>query len=166
MVEDTQLREHLENPAVQHEPSDMSLHWVIAILGSAVVLGAILHTLVFVFLQKEQRTAGATRKTQYPLTMPGKAALPPKPRLEQIDRLEAMASGAGKNVERMRVLNSFGSAKEAGFVHIPIDQAIKLIAGKLPARNEEPDIRSNGLVGGGESNSGRVLRRQAPWHAR
>ena len=33
-----------------------------------------------------------------------------------------------------KVLNSYGPTEEKGFVHIPIQQAIKVIAGKLPVR--------------------------------
>jgi hypothetical protein len=46
-------------------------------------------------------------------------------------------------------------------VHIPIEVAIEQVVTRLPVRaSAEEDYRAEGLVTGGESNSGRVFRRQ------
>ena len=60
-----------------------------------------------------------------------------------------------------KALNSYGPTAEKGFVHIPIQQAIKAVAGKLPVRKQPPgQSRRNdsGLMDSGESNSGRMFR--------
>jgi hypothetical protein len=92
--------------------------------------------------------------------------LPPKPRLEQIDRMANKANpDALKSLEaKEKALNSFGPTEEKGFVHVPIRQAMKAVAGKLPVRKEPPTSTAagKGLLEGGESNSGRMLRGPSP----
>ena len=86
--------------------------------------------------------------------------LPPEPRLEQIDRM----AGAGASkfskalAEKEKVLNSYGPSEEKGFVRVPIQEAIKATAGKLPVRKQPPGgVKDNGLMDAGQPNSGRIL---------
>jgi hypothetical protein len=93
--------------------------------------------------------------------------LPPEPRLEQLDRMAGNTenSDVSKSLAaKEKVLNSFGPTTEKGFVHIPIQQAMKAVAGKLPARKEPqpPTVANQGLLEAGESNSGRMFRGPSP----
>ena len=64
----------------------------------------------------------------------------------------------------MELLHRYGRADEDGFVYIPIDRAMKMLAKKLPARaaQDERPSRANGLVDGGEPNSGRLFKKGGP----
>jgi hypothetical protein len=60
---------------------------------------------------------------------------------------------------------------ENGFVRIPIQQAMAWIVrtGKLPARQQSPASerrKENGLLDAGESNSGRMFRKEPRWYSR
>jgi hypothetical protein len=59
-----------------------------------------------------------------------------------------------------KVLNSYGPTAEKGFVHIPIQQAIKATVGKLPVKRQTQGeaAKDRGLIDAGESNSGRMFR--------
>jgi hypothetical protein len=57
---------------------------------------------------------------------------------------------------------------ENGFVRIPIEEAMTLLANKLPARPSPPARerqKENGLVDAGASNSGRLFRKEPQWFA-
>jgi hypothetical protein len=58
---------------------------------------------------------------------------------------------------------------EDGFVRIPIEQAMRLLANKLPARPLPPASerhKENGLLDAGTSNSGRMFRKEPQWFSR
>ncbi|HVT28173.1 MAG TPA: hypothetical protein VHE81_09165 [Lacipirellulaceae bacterium] len=91
---------------------------------------------------------------------------PSQPRLEPLN----FETGKPTNVfqsqlDRQRVLHSYGTTEEKGYVHIPIEQAMKLVLKSLPIRKgvAGPPERSFGLVGGGESNSGRLYSEAPSW---
>jgi hypothetical protein len=94
------------------------------------------------------------------------AELPPEPRLEQVDRLARVQSidVAKRLVADEQLLQSYGPTEEKGFVRIPISEAIRAVAGKLPVRQPSPGKGANdgGLVDAGEPNSGRVFRGATP----
>ena len=106
------------------------------------------------------------KKSPYPLAPGFSRKLPPEPRLEQLDRLAGIdnADVAEKLAEKEKALDSYGPTEEKGFVHIPIQQAMKAVAGKLPMRKEPqgPTAADNGLLDAGQSNSGRIFRGPSP----
>ena len=64
-----------------------------------------------------------------------------------------------------KLLHSYGSTAEKGFIQIPIEQAIKAVAGTLPVAAESSKghaAKGNGLLEAGESNSGRMFRGSLP----
>jgi hypothetical protein len=66
-----------------------------------------------------------------------------------------------RQAAREDLLNRYGTTREEGFVHIPVGRAMTLLENKLPARKEPPAgqrRRGDGLVDGGEPNSGRLFR--------
>jgi hypothetical protein len=64
-----------------------------------------------------------------------------------------------------KTLHSYGNTNESGFVHIPIEQAMKLVAPTLETRQGDRQLPAKGfgLVGGGESNSGRLYSEAPTW---
>jgi hypothetical protein len=152
----------LVRPSVQRETTDISF-WGI-LIGVLLAAGfAALHMyliLSFFRLQlAEQRTYVATPYGRQRSPAP---SLPPSPRIEQIDRMENIDTSSMYLREKAReeVLHRFGPTSEQGFVHIPIEQAIRQAANQLPARPAPPSEtrKSAGLVDWGESNSGRLFR--------
>jgi hypothetical protein len=80
-----------------------------------------------------------------------------------------MAGAAKSDVSKRlaakeKALDSYGPTTEKGFIHIPIQQAMKAIAGKLPIRKQPQasTAASSGLLDGGESNSGRMFQGPSP----
>ncbi len=63
-----------------------------------------------------------------------------------------------------KALHSYGPTAEKGFVQIPIEQAMKAVAGTLPVAKESSPGRAakNGLLEAGQSNSGRMFRGPSP----
>ena len=62
-----------------------------------------------------------------------------------------------------QTLYSYGPTHDEDYVHVPIDEAMKQLANKLPVReapSAEQARREGGLVDAGESNSGRMFRKK------
>jgi hypothetical protein len=154
----------IEHPSVRYEHSDANFRAIVIIILSTMALAALIQTAVLAFFLDFRSYQEGIKKSPYPLAPSPSTALPAEPRLEQIDRLAGVESA---NVyERMarkeEDLNRYGETPEQGFVHIPIERAMKLLENKLPARPELPAEqakRSGGLVDAGESNSGRMFRK-------
>jgi hypothetical protein len=194
----------IEHPGVRHEPTDASLHWVAGTVVVASVLGLIIQFVVLGLFRGFNEEFAEERKSRFPLAPRPAQSLPPEPRLEQLDRLtgDQRANLYLRQKEKLDILNSYGPADDKGFVHIPIERAMRLLANKLPARDESLALggvaastvvgllgcpgaasltaagalfpgsdralqdslgwRQNGLVNGGESNSGRLFNRRKP----
>lgn len=150
------------NPSVRHERSDASFGWVLGIIVVAAILGVIIHYGVMAFLNHSAATMARERRSPFPLAPAPPNTLPPEPRLEQFDRLstDVIAKSLTRETTSLVILESLGPTRETGFVHIPIDRAMRLLAGKLPARKAEQNLRrrDSGLVNGGASNSGRLFK--------
>ena len=194
----------IEHPSVRSEPTDASLRWVLGLIVAAALFGVFLNLMVSWFYHNYRDTLAAERKSRFALAPTPSLAFPPEPRLEQLDR---MANLKTSNVylrqkAKWDFLDSYGPTEEKGFIHIPIDQAMKLLANKLPARDDAVAAagisaartigllsppgpgplfalaaffpgradaeqaaltwRQNGLVDGGEPNSGRMFNRRKP----
>ena len=78
-----------------------------------------------------------------------------------MDGAEAGVPAVAKRLgDEQEELNRYGASEEKGFVHIPIQEAIKATAGKLPIRKQQPSeaVKDNGLIDAGQSNSGRMFK--------
>jgi hypothetical protein len=160
-----------EHPSVRYERTDASFKGVFTVVVIAGVLGALFCVMVWLFFSRVQEEEALRKKSPFPLAGAQQAAagpstaLPREPRLEQVDRLAGSdrPDGYSREVDRLRILDSYGPTDEEGFIHVPIEQAIGYLANekKLPAR-PEPSAgqrrRAGGLVDGGEPNSGRLFR--------
>ncbi len=157
-----------EHPEVRYEHSDANFRAILFIILGTMALAALIQTAVLAFFYDYRDYQADIKKSPYPLAPTPSTALPAGPRLEQVDRLAGVETA---NIyERMeskeKVLNSYGDTPEKGFVHIPIEQAMKWLEDKkmLPARpapSAEQVEKSSGLVDAGESNSGRMFRKGA-----
>jgi hypothetical protein len=154
------------NDGVRYERQDIRLRWLLVLLAGSCCLTVIVFYAAWRYFWWQEGVQEETKTATSPLSPGLTPRLPPEPRLEQIDRMANKANpDALKSLEaKEKALNSFGPTEEKGFVHIPIQQAIKAVAGKLPVRKEPPTSTAadNGLFEGGESNSGRMLRGPSP----
>jgi hypothetical protein len=156
--------EYLVNPpGAEYEHTDASV-WTIAKFGlwlavSAVVihfgLGLMYQMLIRQATVQEQEVG-----QRYPLATATEPRLPPAPRLQQFPRNEMYAL----RLDQEQKLHSYGWVnKDAGTVHIPIDEAMKLVIqrGLVQARPEDPanPMQTPGLMPS-DASSGRVMERR------
>ena len=154
----------LEHPTVHRESRDASLRLVLAVLLGGLLVGGAAGFATWRFVMPEQ---GGQRRSYNSYAPPPLATeLPPPPRLDPLMLKEPeLREPRPYGIEAVERLHRFGPTDEAGFVHIPIDQAIELTAGTLPAPKSLPNdtVKDQGLVGGGESNSGRLYQDLPSW---
>jgi hypothetical protein len=157
----------LEHPTVRYETSDASFRWVLGLVVAAVVFLAVVLFVIQRFFSSYESYQAKIKASNYPLSSGPSPSLPSEPRLEQINRMEDIQSGNVHLREQSKEsrLNRYGTVGD-GYVHIPIDRAMYLLADKLPVRPEQPSeeqaTRANGLVNAGASNSGRMFRGKTP----
>lgn len=122
-----------EAHAVHHETKDINLVGVLVFAVGLVLVAAFIHFgvwLMFVFFQGRETAAQPT--PMYPLAITEGTKLPPEPRLQTNPREDLRELRDGEDA----ILHSYGWVdRNAGVVHIPIDQAMKLTVEQgLPAR--------------------------------
>ncbi len=151
-----------EDTAVRYERRDIRFGCLLAFMLVVLCIMASLGYGVWRFFWWQNSARQEAGRSPYPLAPAASKQLPPEPRLEQIDRLAGVENSdvAKRLAGQEKVLNSYGPTEEKGFVHIPIQQAIKATAGTLPVRkpSAEATAKDKGLVDSGESNSGRMFR--------
>jgi hypothetical protein len=162
----------LEHPSVRFDPSDVKFGWILGLLISGVICAVIVYVAIYFFWAGYAAHEERVKRPEFPLATEN-GRLPPEPRLEQLNR---MAGDEESNVylrlrDKEQILHEYGQVPGVkGYVRVPIEQAMDYLAqdGRLPVRPQEAKEgkRQNGLVAGGEPNSGRLFREQAPWHAR
>jgi hypothetical protein len=156
----------LEHPEVRYEHSDANFRAILFIILGTMVLAALIESAILAFFYDYRAYQADIKKSTFPLAPTPSTTLPAEPRLEQVDRLAGVETpDVYQRMEsKEKVLNSYGDTPEKGFVHIPIERAMKLLENKLPARpapQAEQVEKSSGLVDAGESNSGRMFRKGA-----
>jgi len=157
----------VEHPRVRYEPRDAHFGWVLAIALAFAVIAAVLHYVVWELVRGYEARQAVLKKSPFPLA-PGQAdpnqALPPEPRLEQVERLSNAEQEkiADRMAAQERELHRYGRTSEAGYVRIPIERAMNLTAERFKQGGEAKSNtrRDNGLVDDGAPNSGRMLRKE------
>ncbi|MHB1033085.1 MAG: hypothetical protein ACYC35_02315 [Pirellulales bacterium] len=152
------------NAGVRYERKDIRLRWLLLLLVVATFFTAMVFYAAWRILWWEEAAKEAADEPTSRWAPGLSDKLPPEPRLEQLERMPGAKPGPSKSLaEQETALHRYGSTAEEGFVHIPIDQAMKAVAGKLPAGKSRPETATaGGLMEAGESNSGRVLRGPSP----
>jgi hypothetical protein len=157
-------RETRLHEEVQYEQAELSVNGVVAVLAGI----AIVFTGVFLICRwlLIANTSDADRAATAPnYTLPAEAK-PTEPRLEPLDYSTAITANvfAGQ-LEKEHMLHTYGATSEGDYVHIPIEKAMKLSTEAIPPRQggTEQPVKSFGLVGGGESNSGRKYSEAPSW---
>jgi len=151
------------HPDVRYEHSDVSFPGIMTVLGVLMFCGVLNFFFVWLVFYRIGVQQDVVKKSPYPLALEPSEVLPREPRLEQVDRMAGIdkPNVYVRESDRLKVLDSYGPSEEDGYVHIPIERAMEMLADKLPARKEPPAEqrrRSGGLVDAGESNSGRMFR--------
>ena len=150
----------IEHPRVQREETDIRFRGIAA---AVIVIGASLAAVASaarVFLHEE--SVIVARRADH-IRSSTKLDLPKQPRLEALQAEARERSFAASAAAAELRLHQYGPTDDPGFVHIPIEKAIQKLAGDL--QSQEPPLRrekSFGLIGGGESNSGRLFREAPP----
>jgi hypothetical protein len=154
------------NADVRYERKDIRLRWLLALLAGGCCFLAIHYYVTWRFFWWRASEQEATSESPYPTEPAISTKLPPEPRLEQLDRLAKVESSdvSKRLAAQQKTLDSYGPTAKKGFVHIPIREAIKATAGKLPVRQPSPGqtAKASGLIDSGEPNSGRVFRGASP----
>ncbi len=170
----------LEHPEVRYEEKDIRWGCILALIVTTCVIGAVMYFAVWRFYWSQEAAEEKAKRSPYPMAPVPSTALPPEPRLEELDR----GPGLGQRDRRQRMtpmttdeataadkqladeetqLNHYGPTAEKGFVHIPIEEAIKEVAGHLPVdAKAAPGRDANGLLDAGQSNSGRMFQGPLP----
>jgi hypothetical protein len=149
--------EYLPVAGSSYEHTDANV-WAVAKFGFwLVVMALIVHFgmgLMYAVLIDQATETGQQR---YPLAVSGEARLPPEPRLQQSPEAEILAYRSAQ----ARRLASYGWVdKEAGTLHIPIAEAMRLTVERgLPARAVEPDQPEAGMLAS-DASAGRVMERR------
>ena len=156
--------EYLVNPpGAEYEHTDASV-WTIVKFGLWLVVSAVvIHVglgLMYSMLKQQATVQQQEQGQRYPLANAAEPRLPPAPRLQQFPRTEMYELRRDQEDK----LNTYGWVnKDAGTVHIPIDDAMKLVLqrGVLQARPEDPanPPQPSGLMPA-DSSSGRTMERR------
>lgn len=143
----------------RHEERDVNIPGLLicaGVVAACVVIAFIASWWGFEFLSGWYKSKPST----FPLASQESGHLPPKPRLEGIDRQEGKDENT--RAKELRILETYGWVDEkAGVIRIPISRAMKIIADNklLPARLEEAgDRRFKGRASA--ANSGRSTGRE------
>jgi hypothetical protein len=124
-----------DNPEVHHEASDVNIRAILGFGAGLIVVGAVIHVLMWLLLVFFEGRESKQPQPMYPL-MAGQAnRVPPEPRLQTNPRQDL----ADLRAREEAVLQSYGWVdKNAGVVRIPIDAAIRLTLERgLPARTTQ-----------------------------
>ena len=155
----------VNHPDARYEESDVNFRWIAAILIVATALTAITLYVIWVFFVDFRQYQSRIKESPFPLAPGPSTSLPAKPRLEQVERQAGIGeenAGVMKS-SKEETLSSYGPTRDKDYVHIPIDEAMKQLANKLPVRKPPSAAearREGGLVDAGESNSGRIFRKK------
>lgn len=150
----------IEHPRVRRETRDVRVGVLFGIIIGLACLFAIHISVVWWYFWWLAGAQAVQKESPYPLAPKLSARLPSRPRLEQIQFLAGDTSGlvAERLAAEEKVLRSYGATDDKDFVHIPIEQAMRLAAPRLAVRKEPPSaVHDQGLLDGGEPNSGHVF---------
>jgi hypothetical protein len=117
---------------MKHETSDVDLGGIVAFAAGLIATGIVVGVVVWSLLSYFTREAARPAPAEFPLATTALRRLPPEPRLQTDPRDDLAHLRDAED----KVLTSYGWVdRNAGIVHIPIEQAMKLVAARgLPSR--------------------------------
>jgi hypothetical protein len=130
-----------DNPAVAHEPNDVSIRGLAWFGVSMLISGIVVYFSMDLLFQSYGGPTGPHTPDTGVGERPADAPLPPEPRLQvspssDMDKWRAYEDA---------ILNGYGwEDRRAGRVRIPIDRAMKLTAERAPKPRPEDVAASNG----------------------
>ena len=153
------------NPSVQHERTDLDAVWIFGLAAGFLVLAIVIYAALWWLFNHYAQYHASIKQSAFPLAEE-KAALPPTPRLEEIDRMAGFerSNVYVREAAKEAVRDAYGATEEKGYVRIPVQRAMKLLENRLPARTQpgQDQRRQQGLIDGGGPNSGRMMREKEP----
>ena len=157
MAENSQRDDPVNNPEVKHEPSDVSVRGTLYFGAGLAVLAVIIQVLLWWMFEFFHQREAALNPPTRPWATNQQQPLPPGPRLEGL--LPSPQSEQRPQAPEALLRSHGWVDEEKGIVRIPIDDAMRLLADKLPSRtpsemSEQEEPR--------DSNSGRFLRKGQP----
>jgi hypothetical protein len=149
--------EQIRHSEIQYEDRDLGSRAIISFMVVLVIAAAVLCLAVWGYYDYYVKASGyrapAARAERTEIDVPPGYVPPtdrfPKPALQTDEVAEMNKFLAEENT----ILNSYGRVDQnSGFIHIPIDQAIKTVAKQgLPARPAAPQVQA-AQFGSGEDN--------------
>ncbi len=140
-----------------HEPGGESLAWVLTFAGLLVLLAVIILAALWWMFQYYLARKGPVPPPASVLAPSQRGQLPPAPRLEG---LESSGGPSPRLQAEQGVSQRYGWVdRKAGVVRIPVEEAMDMLAGKLPSRpaaGENPS-RPPEPDRPGAANSGRTV---------
>lgn len=154
-------RQEPKHPDVQYEQRDIHLPAILFVL--TVIAFCFVLVASFSWYILHQYETPADRRMQATYTTP-EEPLPAEPILEPLQP-QRRTDPFAQQLKMEQELHSYGKVQEEGYVHIPIEEAIKVAVSKLPVRKdaEQSSSKNHGLVSGGEPNSGRLFKEPPQW---
>jgi hypothetical protein len=153
----------IEHPRVQYDRREAYVGWALSILGVVALLAPPFFYGIWTILWASEHRQAEIKDMGFPMAQHPSHQLPPEPRLEPLGppNEENRAIVPPSVLHRQQQLHSYGTTDDPQFVHVPIERAMKQIAGTLPVRSARPTVETAdlGLLDSGEPNSGRVLRK-------
>jgi hypothetical protein len=162
-VRDPNVGEPLHDD-VRYDETDVAVSHIVGILVAIALVFAAVGIICWWLLR--MRSSGPVDSAPASSYRAPNDKLPPAPRLEPLDRSEATAASEvfAKQLALERALHHYGDTSESGFVHIPIEEAMKRVIAGLPVRTDaQLPATGFGLIGSGESNSGRLYSEAPSW---
>ena len=146
-------------PGAGYEHTDASTWIIVKFLWWLLVSAILIHFGLGLFYEVLIRQSREVGEQQYPLAAAQEQRLPPTPRLQQFPRRELYEFRVGEE----GFLRNYGwMNKNAGVVHIPIAEAMRLTVERgLPAREAgaSPAVQTPGLMPS-DSSAGRQVERR------
>ncbi len=145
---------HIQNPDVTHEPSDVNVGGIAKFIVALFIGAIVIFALVWGMFRYFQNRELASETPASPLARAGEERLPPEsvPRLQgskghsvngqSTELKEPTAEMEIVRKEWRERLTSYGTAPDTGAVHIPIEQAKRLLLERgLPTRSSPGDTQ-------------------------
>ena len=153
-----------ENPKVRYERRDITLRWLLILLAAAASFAVIHYYSTWKYYWWKADIEAAAKRSPYPAAPRLPVNLPPPPRLEQLDLVsEGEAVTTNRRLAAQEAsLHEYGPSSEKGFVHIPIEQAMRIVAAEAAATPSTDPDDGQVVLGSGEADSGRSLRAGKP----